>query len=1010
VREVRALILGLDSAIAAEPDTSEPDQHLPPQAPETDESRSGTRLGRYEVLERIGRGATAEVYVGRDTVLNRPVALKFLATAGSSAILPSMMRRFLPEAQAASALNRPNIVTVHEIIESAGGDAPVMVMELVEGQALRQLCGQPMRESRASRILAQVALALGAAHEKGLVHRDLKPENIMVRHDGYVKILDFGLVKRLFQEGSSLEENLTSMAGLPVGTLRYMSPEQCRGEQATSASDIFALGIILHELIAGSHPFVRGDGSGGAFDVAHAIANSDPKALTGATPGYRNLVTRALSKDPKARPSAAEVARTLGAPPPGDTTQFRIKTPVAAPAGSSRRRMVQMAAAGGAFLAAATGAGFYLVSSRRKRGSATEASASRILVRDGIAADPAFSPDGSTIAFTWTPPGAIESHIYLLRDDGKPPVQLTFSGGSEREPCWSPDGSKIAFVRQGAGESAFYVIPGRGGPERRIATNPVPHVVGLLNWLSNNTLVLREYEQGAAPLSRLDLETRTRQPITAPPPTLSDGAPLASPDLKWLTFFRTSSDTTLDLHIVPANATPAVAPKRLTFDEAAKREAAWTPDSSGVVYPLLAFPLAMDGPHILSPRTAAAAYQRKQQEAELLSTVQDDIVAQPLVKAYGLDSRAIAAFLTRNSVLERNSANLGFLTLSMERSAEMTSTVLQIAVLAGGGFLAYRGEMSVGTLAAFQAIFVTLTTSLAELGRYIPEIVHSSGGLARIEEILAAKPRVQDKPDAMVMDTSAPPHIEFRGVTFSYTGTSKTIDNVNLTVPHGQYAAFVGPSGSGKSTILTLALRFYDPLAGSICIGGQDIRSVTQDSLRARMAVVLQDNMLFRISVRENIRCARPGATGEEVEYAAMQAGIHDFILGLPNGYDTRAGGRRGRFSGGQRQRLAIARALLRNPEILLLDEATSALDSATEAKINETIERIAKGRTVISVTHRLAAATKADCIYYMEDGRLVESGSHQELLARNGAYAALWRKQTQETPPAPAAAATAAV
>lgn len=425
---------------------------------------------------------------------------------------------------------------------------------------------------------------------------------------------------------------------------------------------------------------------------------------------------------------------------------------------------------------------------------------------------------------------------------------------------------------------------------------------------------------------------------------------------------------------------------------------------------LLAFPLAMAGPHILSPRTAAAAYQRKQQEAELLSSVQDNIVAQPLVKAYGLDSRAIAAFLTRNSVLERNSANLGFLTLSMERSAEMTSTVLQIAVLAGGGYLAYRGEMSVGTLAAFQAIFVTLTTSLAELGRYIPEIVHSSGGLARIEEILVAKPRVQDKPDAVVMDTSAPPHIEFRGVTFSYTGTSKTIDNVNLTIPHGQYAAFVGPSGSGKSTILTLALRFYDPLAGSICIGGQDIRSVTQDSLRARMAVVLQDNMLFRISVRENIRCARPGATDEEVEYAAMQAGIHDFILGLPNGYDTRAGGRRGRFSGGQRQRLAIARALLRNPEILLLDEATSALDSATEAKINETIERIAKGRTVISVTHRLAAATKADCIYYMEDGKLVESGSHQELLARNGAYAALWRKQTQETPPAPAAAATAAI
>lgn len=590
VREVRALILGLDSAIAAEPDTDEPEQDRAPQEPEEDRSRTGTRLGRYEVLERIGRGATAEVYAGRDTVLNRPVALKFLS-AGSSSIMPSMMRRFLREAQAASALNHPNIVTIHEIIESAGSDAPVMVMELVEGQALRQLCGNPMRESRASRIIAQVALALDAAHAKGLVHRDLKPENIMVRHDGYVKILDFGLVKRLFQEGSSLEDNLTSMAGLPVGTLRYMSPEQCRGEQATSASDIFALGIIMHELVAGSHPFVRGDGSGGAFDVAHAIANSDPKALTGTTTGYRDLVTRALSKDPKARPSAAEAAKMLGAPPPGDTTQVRIRAvppPQSSTAGngsaSNRRRILQIA---GGSLVAAAGAGLYFFTRKPRQtqtSSPADLTASRILIQDGNASDPAFSPDGSTLAFAWIPPGATDSHIYLVRDDGAPPTQLTFSGGSEREPCWSPDGSKIAFVRQGVGESAFYVISPRGGPERRIATNPVPQVVGFLSWLSNRVLLMREAGNGTSHLVKFDLETGAKEQITFPPPALSDGTPLASPDRQSIAFLRTTSDTTLDLYILPANAPPRSEARRLTFDEHAKREFCWTPDSAGIVY------------------------------------------------------------------------------------------------------------------------------------------------------------------------------------------------------------------------------------------------------------------------------------------------------------------------------------------------------------------------------------------------------------------------------------------
>lgn len=429
-----------------------------------------------------------------------------------------------------------------------------------------------MPEARASRIVSQIALALAAAHARGLVHRDLKPENIILRPDGYVKVLDFGLVKQLAPVGSV--ENLTSMAGLPVGTLRYMSPEQCNGEQATVASDIFGLGIIMHELVAGSHPFVRNAEGEAAFDVAHAIATEDPNPLTGTSAAYRGLVTRALSRESGARPSATAIAETLSIP--------QVSPPVTVPPAIHRRRFVQIA--GGSAILTGTAAGLYFIRRGRRASGATEPGAPRILVHEGIAADPAFSPDGSTIAFAWIPPGETESHIYLLRDDGHAPTQLTFSGGSEREPCWSPDGSRIAFIRHGAGESAFYVIPARGGAERRIDTNPIPHVVGLMNWLSNDSLVLRAYEQGTSFLSRIDLETRSRQPISAPPSACSDGAPLVSPDRRWITFFRTTSDTTMDLQAVPSNATPAVKPTRLTFDENAKREVGWTPDSSGVVY------------------------------------------------------------------------------------------------------------------------------------------------------------------------------------------------------------------------------------------------------------------------------------------------------------------------------------------------------------------------------------------------------------------------------------------
>jgi ATP-binding cassette subfamily B protein len=206
--------------------------------------------------------------------------------------------------------------------------------------------------------------------------------------------------------------------------------------------------------------------------------------------------------------------------------------------------------------------------------------------------------------------------------------------------------------------------------------------------------------------------------------------------------------------------------------------------------------------------------------------------------------------------------------------------------------------------------------------------------------------------------------------------------------------AIVGPSGSGKSTLLNLLTRFYDVDAGQITLDGYDIREVTQASLRTHMGVVFQESFLFDTTIRENLRLARPTATDDEIETAARAAEIHTWIMGLPQGYDTMAGAAGGQLSGGQRQRLALARALLRDPALLLLDEPTSALDATTEAAISATLAQLARERTVIMSTHRLAAVVNADRIFVLEAGHLVEVGTHAELLARRGLYYDLWQKQ----------------
>jgi ATP-binding cassette subfamily B protein len=245
--------------------------------------------------------------------------------------------------------------------------------------------------------------------------------------------------------------------------------------------------------------------------------------------------------------------------------------------------------------------------------------------------------------------------------------------------------------------------------------------------------------------------------------------------------------------------------------------------------------------------------------------------------------------------------------------------------------------------------------------------------------------------------------ITFDRVTFQYENSeTPVLDSLSLKLKVGKTIAIVGPSGSGKSTLLNLILRLYVPDEGRVTIDGVDIRKVTRESLRRGMAVVFQENMLFNMSIRENIRLGKEGATDEEVEQAARRAEIHRYIMSLPQKYDTAVGERGDTLSGGQRQRIAIARAIVRNPSVLLLDEATSALDQTTEAAINKTLMKLAQGRTMIFSTHRLTSVVDMDEIIVISGGRAIERGSHAQLLAKNGVYRKLWDDQGHQ--PAPAA------
>lgn len=366
-------------------------------------------------------------------------------------------------------------------------------------------------------------------------------------------------------------------------------------------------------------------------------------------------------------------------------------------------------------------------------------------------------------------------------------------------------------------------------------------------------------------------------------------------------------------------------------------------------------------------------YQLRDKQGQIANVLQENILSQTIVKLFGLQAISIKNFNQELQELKTVYVPAKFSSYLIQKVPTLVFVFVQLAIMGIGAFMTYRNIITVGTLASFQVLLVALNSNILSFTFSLPYLIEGIAGMQRISILLAEVPQVQDASDAIEL-----PHfsqeIRFDKVTFNYSSDRKGIDNLSLTIKQGDFVVIVGESGAGKSTIVNLLTRLYDPDKGSILFDGIDLRSCTQKSLREQMGLVSQEVILFNTSIRENIRMGYLEATDEQVETAAKNAEIHEFILTLPQGYDTPVGDRGGQLSGGQRQRIALARALVRNPAILILDEATSALDPATETEIMNTIDHLAKDRTIIMITHRIAHALRADKMFVIEKGRIVVS------------------------------------
>jgi len=382
-------------------------------------------------------------------------------------------------------------------------------------------------------------------------------------------------------------------------------------------------------------------------------------------------------------------------------------------------------------------------------------------------------------------------------------------------------------------------------------------------------------------------------------------------------------------------------------------------------------------------------------ESRTQSVLQEVLSCLRVVKAFGQEDRE-----QRRFEFEAGAARRARLRLTLDQTIFGAvlglSTILSNgAILLVGGYHVLHGRLTLGELTVILAYVAQIHAPLETISSTLTDMQMSMVSAERVMEILDVEPEIQDRPGAKSLKTVAGA-VAFEGVNFAYRPGCPVLHDVHFRVPAGSVTAIVGPTGAGKTTLASLTARFYDPAVGRVLLDGHDLRDLAVQTLRDNIALVIQEPILFTGPIRTNIAYGRPDASQEEIEAAARAANAHDFITALPDGYDTEVGERGVRLSGGERQRIAIARAFLKDAPVLILDEPTSSVDSRTELVILEALDRLMVGRTTFIIAHRLSTIRRADQILVLEHGRIVECGSHAELVGREGLYAQLYHIQTR--------------